>query len=1332
MRLMTKGAFTAGAVLLLLYSVVFAGTGQSVVVQSLGGNSITISVSPDSLGADTLTVNGEKCLELNYRGAVAEVGGEGGYVRSFIPVMVGVFSPRVQVQVLQADYATVPMLAPQRNPSYATETKPQTVSEFVSYDGPFIQRRHLVARLRVYPYSYDSRTGMYKLLRRIVVQVTSSGSSVQTPESYADPLLSESLVNYDQVKNAVAGEPSKLLKTTASSVLAQGHWYKLAVYSSGIYKLTYSQLKAAGVPIDSVDMSTIRIFNNGGTELPEDPNASRVNDLEENAIYVSGAGKFGANDYLLFYGKSTRGWTYDPGHKTYSHFINNYSDTNYYFMTWGGVQGKRMAVEQGAGAASYYRPQSFTCGIFQDSSMFNLLGSGQDWYGPELQPPSQGVDNSTYLWQNKLYGLNTSGNITYRVRLISRSDLGTSNYFSISENSTGTALGVIPAGTVDMSSFYSDIGYYAYPLSPYTATGPGNLPDDRSIFRVSYSATSTSSVGYIDWMELLYQRYFQSLGDVLDFYGPDTTSNVYYAVSGFSSNNVDVFDVTDFANAAMVTPDSVSNGTAYFGSRSTAGSSREYYAVGDKGYLTVSSISAVQNSNLHGELSGADLIIVTAPDFLTQADELASWKESNDGLKSIVVTTTQIYDEFGCGIPDPTAIRDYLKYAYTNDQQLPSYVLLFGSGTYDYKGIVAKNSEFVPPYESQESLYQTYTYCSDDYYVQFTAPLMQTPISMAIGRLPARTTGDADAMVSKIKSYESSPDYGSWRNLITFIGDQGLQTKGIDDGSLHTDSADLLAQNYTPASFDKRKIYLILYPVINTTQGRRIPQAAADIVNQVNDGTLIVNFVGHGAPNVWSYTHVFENAVTIPQLTNKNRLTLFVAATCDFSRYDDPSQYSGGELLVDSQQGGAIGVVSATRVVYATDNETINSGFFQNLLYARDSQHRPPAIGEALFETKQADYQLHTYIKYNYLGDPTVRIGMPLYDASVDSLNGKSLSQTAHIRALDKLDIKGSVYQSNGSQWSNLSSTGLVTVYDSDKPVYVPAWDRTYLFQGSILFRGQVSVKEGKFDAQMVIPSDISYSNSNGKVELYFQGGGADGLGYTRNVIVGGTDTNVTNNHIAPQISIYFDSRNFKDGDIVSSNPTMIVDLHAANGLNLSDAAVGHGLEAIFDGGQSVNLAPYYTGKLDSYQDGTVTYPVTADLSYGQHSVTVQAFDVFNNPAEASASFDVESDTTLSITDVYNYPDPFRSGTAFTFRRTAAGGAGEPINVTIKVFTIGGRLIKTIKAYGITDTFVKVDWDGLDDEGDRLSNGVYLYKVIATTIDGTYTSEALGKMAVVR
>ncbi|HEY9165928.1 MAG TPA: type IX secretion system sortase PorU [Candidatus Kryptonia bacterium] len=1314
---------------LLLAIIVLPAYGQQVRVVSESATSTTIEVVPDSIGADTIRTGNTQALNLMFKGAGPEFNMRGDYLRQFVPVLVGVFSRRIQVQVLQTDYRTLVMMPPVRSPRIPGGVKATEISQFLSYDLPYEQRNHLVSRIKVYPFMYDSTAGTYHILQRIVVQVVSVGMSVRNQSVGPDLLLGESLVNYSQVKSAVMSAPSGLMKVVASSVLSQGTWYKFGVSRSGIYKISYLNLKNAGIAVDKIQLSTIRLFNNGGSVLPEDPTTARPTDLVENAIYVydaNGNDKFDQEDFILFYGKSPREWSYNPGNETYSHYLNPYTETNFYFLTFGGAAGKRMTTVQSVHSTSYYTPLTFTCGIAADSELYNIIGSGKEWYGQELQPPSQSFPNSNVaLYVNRLYGLDSTRSVTYHVRVVTRSD--NSNHFDVFENSTGFKLGTIYGSTVD----YSDIeDNYAYSLGPYRYTSTGNIPSQRSALKFVYYSDSPDATGWIDWFEILYQRKFQSLNDFLDFYGPDTSAVAYYSVSGFSSNNMKLFDVSDYANVKLIAPDSTNGGTISFGSQANSGAPSQFMAVGDNGYQSIGGMTAVDNSNLHGNVSGEDLIIVTAPDFISQADQLASFKQSFDGFKTLIVATTSIYNEFGCGIPDPTAIRDFLEYQYKNDQLTPSYVILFGGGSYDYKSRVSATPEFIPPYESDESLYQVGSYSTDDYFVQFAAPLMYAPISMAVGRLPAKSSDDADAMVSKIIEYESKPDFGSWRSLITYIGDDGITTGGAPIEPVHTDNADLLAQNYTPPEFDKRKIYLALYPTVISTQGRRKPDATADIINQVNQGTLILNFVGHGAFNLWSYTHVLEAPVVVPQLTNFSRLSLFVAATCDFAYDDNPQSPSGAELLMTWPQGGAIGVVSSTRVVYSNENAYLNQQLFTDLL-ARDSVRNAPRIGEAMYLTKQLRYDSND-IKYQYIGDPTVRLGMPKFLGSMDSLNGKSLVQVSQVRALDKLDIKGTIFHPDMTPWSNLSGTGLVTLYDSDKPEYISEWGETYSFQGSILFRGNVSIQNGTFEARAVVPSDISYSNESGKLEIYFQAGGSDGSGYSRNLIVGGTATNVVNNGIPPQISVYLDSRNFRDGDVVSENPTLLVDLHSSNGINLSDVGVGHTLQAIFDNQQSVDLSSYYIGNLNSYQDGTVSFPVTMSLPFGQHSVNVKAFDVFDNEAQASAEFNIQSSEKLSILDLYNYPDPFRAGTSFTFKRSSAGGAGSPVDVTIKVYTLSGRLIKTIRSYGITDDFVKIDWNGLDEDGDRLANGVYFYKVVVSTVDGAYTSEALGKMAVVR
>ena len=731
------GFILLGIVLLpAIFSKAFA---QDVSILSQGGNSTTIQVTPDSLGADTLKKGGASYLKLIFKDALTEYNGNGSFVRQFIPIMVGVFSKRIQINVVQANYETLSLLPPVRGSGKFTVTAPQAVSQFISYDSPFEQRRHIVVRVRVYPFSYDSLSGKYQILKKIVFQIISAGGVASVQNVSADRLLSGSLLNYSQVQNAVAAQPSRPQKTSVSSVLASGPWYKLSISKSGIYKLTYQALKNAGVPVDNIQLSTIRIFNNGGTELPEEPNAPRPSDLMENAIYVyngntDGSDNFESSDYILFYGKSPREWSYDHGTQTYSYYLNDYTESNFYFMTYGGQAGKRMQSVPSYQASSYDVPQTFTYGIAEEDEITNIANTGKEWYGAPI-PPSGSV-----LYTNTLNGLDQTQPITYTVALVTASTAP--NSFAIFENATGNELGTVDGGTINT---YGDVeGYDALTIPVQTYIGTGSLPNNTSILKMVYYSSSSSAFGYVYWYEMFYNRKFQAFNDVLKFYAPDTNAAVHYSIQGFSSNNIKVFDVSDFENVAMV-QDSTNNNTASLGIQALAGASKQFYAVGDNGYLSVDSISSVQNSNLRGQVAAdsLDLIIVTPPDFLTQANQLAAFKQSFDGLKTMVVTTSSIYNEFGCGIPDPTAIRDFLKYAYNNCPKTPSYVILFGGGSYDYKNIVVKTPDYIPPYETEESLNAVSSFTTDDYFVEFdtTISSLQSPISMSIGRLPGQEHG---------------------------------------------------------------------------------------------------------------------------------------------------------------------------------------------------------------------------------------------------------------------------------------------------------------------------------------------------------------------------------------------------------------------------------------------------------------------------------------------------------------------------------------------------------------------------------------------------------------
>jgi hypothetical protein len=235
-------------------------------------------------------------------------------------------------------------------------------------------------------------------------------------------------------------------------------------------------------------------------------------------------------------------------------------------------------------------------------------------------------------------------------------------------------------------------------------------------------------------------------------------------------------------------------------------------------------------------------------------------------------------------------------------------------------------------------------------------------------------------------------------------------------------------------------------------------------------------------------------------------------------------------------------------------------------------------------------------------------------------------------------------------------------------------------------------------------------------------------LGYNENIVINGTDTSAAQDNKGPEMNIYFNSLSFRPGDVIPEAPVLIVNLKDESGINAAGSGIGHRIEAwLDDQNQSTDLTQYYKSKLDTYQEGIVEYQF-GKLSPGTHSLRLRAWDVFNNASTSETIFDVLVSQGLKISEVFNYPNPFSGQTAFTFNHNQI----LPVDTEIKIYTIAGRQVNSIKKANITDKFVKVEWDGRDKEGDQLANGIYLYKIILKTQDGRFTSEALGKLSILR
>lgn len=1190
--------------------------------------------------------------------------------------------------------------------------------EIVSLGNIGIARNVILGEIRIYPYQMIS-SNTVRIYTRIRVNVIYGIISSELI-SYGDDVALDGILNRELAKDWKILS-NKTLKKITNSKLSNGNWYKIKINEEGIYKLDFNYLKSKGIDLSGVDPKTIKIYGNGGKQLPENPELDRPNDLIENAIYVAGEndGKFDSEDYILFYSPATKGIEFDTISNTLKHYFHHYSDFNYVFLTYGGELGKRMLPKEQTSGNPDSIITTTTGLVFQRDIKKNLTGSGREWFGDEFN-----YITKSRVYTNILPGLVSNQTITYRIRLAARSSSITS--FTIEES--GQSLGNINVNGVNLAD---GIGYYAL-RNTGIFTRSSNLSSERSVLKITYNISDAVSSGYLEYYEILYPRYLKAFNDKITFYSPNKNGTFEYVISEFSNSDILVFDVKDFANVKIVSGQ-ISGMQFTFRAKEVKNSPSKYFAVGRNGYLIPNEIIKIPNQNLHGIIEGGDFIIITPKEFLSEANRLKSFKESRkvEPLKTIVAEIDQIYNEFSGGVLDVSAIRDFIRYAYLNWQIQPKYVLLFGDGTYDYRNVEGYGKNFIPPYETNESLYQIYSYPTDDFYAQIIGN--DNNVDIALGRLTIQTTDDAKNVVDKIISYETNKVFGLWRNLITLVADDGKTTKG-DDGSLHTGQSENLSKQKIPSAFDQKKIYLIQYPTYETALGRRKPDVNKAIIDAFNEGTLIMNFIGHGNPEVWTHEYVFEKSVTIPQLKNRNKLCFLSAATCDFGDYDKPSSQSSMEQLVLKSDGGIIAGFTAARAVWSDQNAAINESLFTNLLGYRNNHSAQPSIGLAYFNTKKFR-TLDNDKKYHLYGDPTIYLLAPQGLAKIDSINGISPSVIVELKSLNQVSILGTVRDEDGNINSNYNGEAILTVFDSKRYQEVPEWFWTgpnsgIELTGGIIYRGRVSIRNGEFKTKFIVPKDVSYEGNLGKVTAYFYDGNNDGFGFTQNIKIGASDTVDITDKNGPNIQIFFDNDLSIGANLVSSSPLLIVKLEDESGINTTGVGIGHNIEAIINEeiDKAIFLNDYFQGELDQgNQKGVIQYRLS-NLPHGKNKVKITAWDVFNNPNSVEKEFYVVGENQLVIRDVYNFPNPTSSTTVFTFQHNY----DQPIDVTIKIYTISGRMIHQIKRTNVLEKFVKISWDGRDSDGDLLGNGLYLYKIVINSLDNEKRSEALGKLAIIR
>ena len=1302
-------------------------------ILSSNQNSIIIEYTPQFVDTTSVKINNQ-----NFRNVELAF----GFIDDSIPVgmpsvperrfVLGVPSEfGNSIQILRSSYKEIDgSITP--TPTYYEENfldgiKYEISPEYYNYQdfpeltvfGDFgIARGLSVQDVRIFPVKFDVNSNTIRLYTKIVLQVN-YGLGQFNGQDKDDELLKYSIINYDAAKYWIKSD--KRLAKVGSSVLATGEWVKFEAPEEAIYKIDRSRLESFGFDVANVDPRTIRIYNNGGKTLPEQVTAPRPQDLVENAILVVGEsdGSFDQNDYILFYGRGSQFRDYDLVSKSIKRFNHPFSDKNYYFITVGGDNGKRVQTKTSLNTNQDFTQTSTIAFVDYEVDKINLGKSGRQFFGDDF---SQSLPVRTYM--NRMDNRISDIPISYKFSFVNAS----LNAFvlTVSENNTNIFSGSLPG--------YSGTRYRIGYLYERTASFNGVLPDNRSVLKFSLSNLSSTSVGYINFFEASYERELKPVNNKLIFFSKDSSAIVEYYLQGFPSSDITVYDVTDFSNMIKIEPKSgfPSAGDFRFQASEFADSLKKYIAVANGNYQSPTNPVPVNNSNIRGIQDGAQFIIITHKNFIDAANELKNYRENEAQLplSTIVVDVDNIFNEFSCGIQDVSAIRDFVKYAYENWVTEPEYLLLFGKGTYDYKNIEGFGDNFIPTWQTEESLNFVdgpNSYCTDDFFARIDGDDLRPDI--AFGRITSRTTNQANDYIDKIRHYEQNSVRDNWRNLITLVADDGLTSTG-NDGSLHTGQSEYLVQTSIPSSFDLKKIYLADYPAIITGNGRRKPAVNQEIIKAINQGTLILNYIGHGNPDVWAHEYVFERTVSIPQLENSEYFFL-CAATCDFGNYDVPNFLSGAEELLFSKNAGAIGTLSASRVVFSHSNANLNREFFIDLLESpRQEMNLPIPLGLALLQTKFVLNGVNDQ-KFHLLGDPTLRLNMPQYNGSIDSINGQVPELDIQIKALSSTKIAGTILKPDSTVWTEYNGEGLLTVFDSERTKLLEEIGNYPMkIQGGVIFRGRVSVNQGEFTADFVVPKDISYENKNGKIIFYFFDTESDGLAFTNKIIVGGTDTTAVNDGEGPEIEIFFDNSSYANSYLVGPEPNLIVKLFDETGLNTTGTGVGHKLEGILNEQQAspIDFTDFFVGELDAGgKSGEINYQFNK-LNNGDYSLEVKAWDVFNNFSNEESFFTVVDSDGLVVRDVYNYPNPFSSTTTFTFQHNLT----QPVDVKINIYTIAGRKVQEIEQKGINEKFVKIYWDGTDGDGDQMANGTYLYKLIVNTSDGEYTESVLGKLAIIK
>ena len=1068
-----------------------------------------------------------------------------------------------------------------------------------------------------------------------------------------------------------------------TSVLKSGHWVKIAVSADGVYKIPYPQLSEWGFS----NPNNVRVFGNDFGMLPFINSAERPDDIEENKVMYG-------DDALYFYAKSKDIWNYNDVEGMFLPKTHLFDNRAYYFLSDVSTDFNNRIAKQAAAPT----PQSVvTQGDFyaiHENNDVNLQMSGRNWYGENFYYATQ------QDFKIELPSPAIAADAKAKVSVIARSAVD--NSFDVSFND-GAAKTLVTK-SVSGLSIYADTKTQIIDFK--------SVNSNSQNVSITFNKSTPSAEGYLDYIIINARGKLDYSGKQLifrDIQSHNLYSAVEFQVSGVNNSCI-IWDVTN-STAPVEVGFTLENTTAKFAASTDP--LGEYVVFSKSDAYTPEFVENVANQNLHAKQS-TQMIIITPSEFKTWADRIAAVHSSEMSVS--VTTINQIYNEFSCGAKDVSAIRDYLRhvYKYAKGDSL-RYVLLFGDGTVDNLTVSNGNTNYIPTYQSPQSLDEDniISFISDDYFALLDddeGEYNGLP-DIAVGRIPVKSATEAETAANKIELY-SRNFFNGWEKNIAFIADD-------ENLNIHASQADQIAvfteTNYP--DYDIAKIYIDAYPRQQTVGGNLYPQAREDILKQFNLGAKIINFTGHGGINYLTDERILTNN-DIDNLKNIDNLPVFITSSCDVGRFDhytrvsDAGMDSPAERALHNPKGGAIAMIAAARHAYAEPNFNLNKNIFNYILRSKNS-NRIMRLGDVVMLAKRQTDDINMRC-FMLLGDPALILHTPEYFVKILKINGIDASTyTDTIKALSVCKLECAVTQSDGSIVNGFNGTAHTVFYDkqSSRKTLNNSGSGVFEFMDydKKIFDGYSTVKNGVFKAEFVVPKDIDYKVDKSKISLFARSGDKSASGVNKNILTGSADKNAPQDNQGPDVNLFLNSQDFVDGGNVGESPLLIAMLSDTSGINITSEGNGHDISLTIDGGQPISLNSFYKSDTDNFRRGTVKYQIEG-LSDGLHTIKLKAYDSYNNLSQVEISFNVVKADGFKITRLLNYPNPFTDHTDFYFQQNAPSDVFE---YEITVFSISGKQVKTLTgtlSYS-GNLSQPIPWDGLDDFGSKIARGTYIYRL---------------------